>query len=211
MTKIEILDDLAYVKSTYIKSMAEEGKNVPLLGGNIGLMWAILSTITLLLHWAIIAKHINISFEYIGFIWMVFGITGGILTTILGKKIDKKPGASSVANRVSSTLWPSISVLIFTYAIAVGISHILAKNTPLLFDTIPAFAFGCHFLAYTLIAKISGQKWMYSFAMIALALVPICMYFLGNTTLYLIATLGVFTVGVIPSLISIKHEPRLDV
>ena len=203
MTKTEILGDL-----DYIKTMAEEGHNAPLLGGPIGLMWGILSSITLLVHWAVLIGHISLPVQNIGVIWMVFGITGGVLSMFMGRKISSKSGASSVGNRVESAVWISSTILIFVYVFSIVLSYVAAKNTALLFDTIPAFAFGCQFLCYSVIAKMSDQKWLWLISLLSLAFVPICMFLLGNPELYIAASLGVILTVIAPALLSIRNQPR---
>ena len=203
MTKTEILNDL-----DYIKTMAEEGRNAPLLGGPIGLMWGILSSLTLLVHWGVLKGYIPIPIQNIGVIWMMFGITGGVLSMVMGRRISSKSGAASVGNRVESAVWISSTILIFAYVFSIVLSHVVAENTVLLFDTIPAFAFGCQFFCYSVIAKMSGQKWLGIISLLSLAFVPISMFLLGKSELYLAAAFGVLLTVIVPALITIRRQPN---
>lgn len=203
MTKTEILDDIEYVKT-----LAEQGRNAPLLAGRITLLWGVLLTIALPTHWAALTGHIGIPVENVGIIWMAFGVVGGIISFWLGRQISQKPGSAAVGNRVETSAWINSNILLFVYALSIAASIGIGKNTPLLFDTIPAVAFGCQFINHSVIAKMSGQYWLHYVGFIALAFVPICMVLLGQPALYLVATLGVVITLIIPAFINLRREPQ---
>ena len=100
MTKEQILADLDYVSA-----IAKDGATTPLLGGPIGLMWGVLVSVALMGMWAILTRIINVPYNVIWIIWVAFAVIGGFGSAILGKRIDNKVGANSVANRVESYVW----------------------------------------------------------------------------------------------------------
>jgi len=192
----------------YIKTLAEDGANTPLLGGRIGLMWSCLLIPTLLVQGLILMQIINIPLNYIGFAWMVFGILGGVLTFILGKSLDKKPGAFSSINRTEQATWTATTIVMFGFAVSVAIGVLIMGKPYWLYDIILAFAFGTYVINYYVLANLSGQKQLYIPAIIAFVLMVIMMINIGNPIIYLIAAVGVIFTAVIPSLMSLKNEPK---
>lgn len=209
MTKTEILDDLDYVKT-----LAEEGKNAPLLGGRLGIWWGVLLLITLFIHYLALKETGPIPIEMIGAAWMAFGVIGGIGTIIFRRGIDKKPGASSVNNRVANALWTGNTFLLFTYAISAGFSaglgrfDFLGSNNFFIMDTMTPIAFGLYGLTSYVLAKISGDKWQLIPGAISLAFVPISLFLLGTPELYLAAMAAIVCTIIIPGVITLRNEPK---
>ena len=203
MTKSEILDDLAYVKT-----LAEEGKNAPMLGGRIGLWWGVLLCIALFSHWASLRGISPLPIEMLGLIWLVFGVVGGIGSVILGRTLAGKPGIASVNNRVAGALWTGNAVLLFVYSLSALLSAAFGNSDYGIMDTIMPIAFGLYALTAYVLARISNDKWQLIPGSIALAFVPISLLLLGSPNLYLAAMLGVVLTSVIPSIVELRREPK---
>ncbi len=203
MKKSEILDDI-----NYVKTLAEEGKNAPMLGGRIGLWWGILLCIALFSHWASLRGISPLAVEMLGLIWLIFGVVGGIGALILGRSLTYKPGASSVNNRVTEALWTANTILLFVYSLSSLFSAALGKTDYSIMDTIIPVAFGLYALTAYVLSRISRDKHYLIIGGIALAFVPISLLLLGNPNLYLAAMLGVALTSVIPSIIELRNEPK---
>ena len=203
MTKDQILDDL-----NFARKIAEQGQFAPLLGGRIGLMWGCLLAPTLFLQGLILSGRLDVSEQYLGLLWMVFGISGGLLTFILGRQIDRKPGAHSVGNRVEQAVWSGTTIMMFVIACAVAFSVIALGKDYSLFDMIMVIAFGNQAVSYYVIAKISGEKALYIPMFISLALSAVIMTMVGNPECYFVGAIGVIFTVIIPALTHLKNEPK---
>ncbi len=203
MTKSNILDDIDYVKT-----LAEEGKNAPMLGGRIGLWWGILLCMALFSHWATLRGISPLAVEMLGLIWLIFGVVGGIGAFILGRSLTYKPGASSVNNRVAEALWTGNTILLFVYSLSALFSAALGKTDYSIMDTIMPVAFGLYALTAYVLAKISSDKHYLIISSIALVFVPIGLFLLGTPNLYLVAIIGIVLTSVIPSIIELRNEPK---
>ena len=206
MTKTEILDDL-----DYIKTLAEEGRSAPLLGGRFGLWWGILLCIALLVHWASLTGRSPLPIEMIGFVWLGFGIIGGIGWLILGRNLVGKPGAASVNNRINAALWTGIGILLFFYSLAAFLSVATGHNDFSIMDTILPLAFGLYALAAYVLAQVAQDKFQVIPGIIALAFVPLCLFLQGTSTLYLVAPIGILLSSIIPSIFELRREPKMVV
>jgi len=70
------------------------------------------------------------------------------------------------------------------------------------------FAFAGQGMAYGVVAKMSGQKLMQRTSIASLIASIICFSVYGTLTLYLIAAISTVITVIIPSLISMHHEPK---
>jgi hypothetical protein len=63
-------------------------------------------------------------------------------------------------------------------------------------------------VAYGLIAKMSHIKWIHFAAFTCFTMSAICFSVYGSPNIYLIGAIGSFITVVIPSMITIKNEPK---
>lgn len=201
MTRDKILADLDYASA-----LAKDGATTPLLGGPIGLMWGILLCAVFLVQWAILSKTINIAPSALGFLWLGFAIIGGIGSAVLGKRIDSKPGANSVANRVETYVWIMFAGFAVTLFIGVVLNMIFQKASPEIFDFLVITGFAGQGLAYGVVAKLTNLKWVHMAALSSFTASALCFSMLGHVNIYLVASLGSVITIIIPSLISMQKE-----
>ena len=201
MTSQDILSDLENASR-----IAKAGEDMPLVGGSIGLMWGILITLIMAIHYLIITQTITLPFHTLNFIWIAFALTGGIGSVLLGQKADKKPGASSVANRVEQYVWVIFAAAMASLAVGVILNLILGKGSYELWSFILIAGFAGQGLAYGVIAKLTGHSWLHFATFGSFTLAAVAMSFYGQSIIYLIASIGAFITIVIPSLVTMKAE-----
>jgi len=198
----------AHKNLDYLKSLAEQGANTPLLGGRIGLVWTALLVPTLFIHGAAAAGMLNISENSVGMLWMVFGIVGGILSFILSRNLDKKPGSGSIGNKIESLIWPVQALLIFGYAIAAVLAINLNKAPLIIINTIMPFAFALGAVNLILLGRITQQSYLFLAGIVSGLFMLLTMVFITEPSIYFISAIGVFFTGVLPSIIQMRKEPE---
>jgi len=203
MSRDELLSDL-----DYIKAMAEEGAHAPLVGGRIGLMWGLLIVGVFLVQWAILSRTLPLPESSLFILWVSFAVIGGLGCIILGRQADQKPGANSVANRVETHVWVMFAGMMFTLFIGVVLNQVFSGGTAQLFDLILVVGFAGQGLAYGVVARMSGLKWMHMASFASFVASAVCFTAYGNIYIYLIGAIGTFFTVVLPSLISLKQEPK---
>ena len=195
----------------YLRTLAEEGQRAPLLGGSFALLWGVLVSFTLTIHWLTLTHRIPLGEENIGMAWFAMGITGGVLSAFLGNRLRLKPGAGSVGNRVSQHAWTMSGWAIFIYAISIVLGRVFGEATNADFDSIMPMAFCIYAIAYFTTGKLSGNKNMTILAVIALIGAAITGALIHQPIAYLVAALFVVLTSVIPGIIMMRREPAQTV
>jgi len=202
MTRSEATENIGY-----LKELAEQGANAPLLGGRIGLMWNVLLIPALIAHGLAITGKIGIQPNRIGLIWMTFGIVGGILSVILGRGLNKKPGCGSLGNRIETIVWPTTAIMIFAFAISIGLAVGLKDSSPKLFNMIVPFAFGIGAINMILLGRITRQAFLTFAGLASGAFMVLTTVLIDNPNLYFLAAGGVVLTGILPGLVQMRKEP----
>lgn len=202
MTKTDIL--MAEIEEA--SRIAKAGEDMPLVGGPIGLMWGILITGVLAIHYMIITQLISVPLQSLNFLWLGFAILGGAGSVILGQKADKKPGANTTANKVEQYVWTMFAAAMGSMAVGVILNLILGGGSYTSWAFMLVAGFAGQGVAYGVVAKLTGHGWLHFAAFASFTMAAVAMSFFGQNIIYLIAAIGSFVTVVIPSLLSMKAE-----
>jgi len=195
MSNEKLKDDISW-----IKQMAEEGKNSPIKGHVIGVWWGVISFIVMLVHWGVVSDNLPIAIENVGFVWLAYILVGSIGTFILIKNLKNKPGFDSINNRVAGSTWMLASAGIFTFYIG-SIIATLSFSVPFwIFNAILPVAFICYGIAHGVAAILVSNRVSGFMAAISFVLALIMFPFLLSPTIYLIAAFAILFVGITPAI-----------
>jgi len=189
---------------TEASRIAKTGEDTPLVGGPIGLMWGVLLTTILTFHYMIITQALAISQQNLLFFWLAFVVIGVIGSIILGKKLEKRPGAYSTANRVESYVWTMYGGMMGALSAGVFLNQLLGNGSYELWTLVVIFGFAGQGLAYGVVGKLTGQGWLHFASFTSFAMAAMTMSFYNSAIIYLLAALGAFVTIVIPSIMSIR-------
>lgn len=202
MTKADILSDLEYVKT-----LAEEGRNAPLLGGRLGVMWGVLLAVTFTGHWLIASGAAELPQKWLMVLWIGFGLCGGIGSTILGKSISSKAGIATAGNRAETIIWSSFGLAMLICFAGIFTNILLNKGAALSFDAMLILGWTGQGLAYLSIARISGDARLKTPAILAFISAFAVLALYGNLVIYLISAVSALITVVIPGLAQMQREP----
>lgn len=201
MTKNNVIEDIAYVKS-----IAEKGARTPLLGSSISLMWGLMVVPTLILHGLTLIGKFPLSPQNIGLLWAGYGALGTMGSIYLGRKIDKQPGAKSQINQVGEVLGISMGILMAAYAITT-VFMVVTKGLPeFLYNMIIVFAFAFITINLSVLSRLTGQTYMKIIAVLSGAITVISYILVQSPNIYFFAAFGVIITQIIPSLLGLKKE-----
>ena len=191
----------------YLRSVAESGRDAPLLGGRFFVWWGVLAAITLLVHWSVITGLLPVPTSMVGLIWLGYGVIGLAGTRFLARGLRGKPGQGAVGNRAERAVWRAITAAIFFYAAGTAVAAALGRGSPILFDTIPIVAFIGYGISFSVTATMGGPGWMKPLAWLSWLAAAGGLYFAGTPELYLYASGVVLLLALVPGLIILRQEP----
>jgi hypothetical protein len=199
VTRDELLQDL-----TYARTLAEEGRRAPLIGGAYLVMFGVLLAIAYSAQYAALTGSFDR--DQIGLVWMGFGAAALIGSLVLRGRTKTLPGASSISNRADRTVWQAVAwaiAFVVVGAIARGISYDNYDAT----NAIMAAGFGLYGVALYSTATLSGHMWLRIFAWLAWSLSSTMWLFLGEPWAYVAAAIGAVLVLLVPGVIMMRGEP----
>lgn len=197
--KSALLSDLDYASR-----IAKEGENAPLVGGPIGLLWGVLLTLVFFMQWGVLSGTFGLPEQSLLFVWIAFAVIGGGGSAYIGRKLEEKPGANSVANRVEQYVWIMFSAMLGTLFLGVVLNMVFNEGSYKLFDLIMIVGFAGQGLAYGVVAKMSKMKIMHIASFLGFTASAVCFAFYGQVDVYLIAAIAsIFTI-IMPSVLYMK-------
>ncbi|MGJ3232915.1 MAG: hypothetical protein ACFE0P_14090 [Oceanicaulis sp.] len=190
----------------YVRAMTERAANAPLLGGRYLVFWGVLLTCAYLAHFSIASGLLGAP-GFIPFIWIAFGVIGGLGMAVLSRGMARKPGQSAIGNTVERQVWRGAGLGIFLFVAGVVAAVSLRGGSYMLFDLIAAVALALYGAAFLATAAASGHGWMRAPAWMSFAAAAIVPLLAGSATLYLWLAVVVVLVGVLPGVRLLRAEP----
>lgn len=202
MTRDELLDDLAYART-----LAEEGRHAPLLGGGYLALFGALNLCAFSVQWALLTEQLPaLGGSAFACLWVSYSVLAGIGIAMLRLRTSRKPGLGAIGARAERAIWSGAAMALG--AIALG----SIARMPLTHDTdapnaILGGAFALYGAALYATSKLSQQAWMSAFAWLSIAVAAALCVFANETWAYLVAAAGSALVLLWPGLILMRREP----
>ena len=202
MTREELISDLSYARS-----LAEEGRHAPLLGGAYLMFWGVLNAIAFTAHWtALIDRLPRLDGFIFPIIWMSYGLVAAIGSYALRRRICEKPGRSAIGVRAERAVWGGAAMALL--AIVLGsIARMIVTDDPTAPNAIFGAAFAIYGAALFAVATLAEQGWMRRFAWLAAGVALTLCLFANDNWAYLYAAIGSLLVLAWPGAILLKREP----
>jgi hypothetical protein len=197
----------------YVKSLAEEGRNAPLVGGVLYLIWGIVIGVAAFATWLRAASIVPLP-DFVGgaAFWIAALAIGWGLCFFLGPRIRAKPGALTIGNRTAMSTWFGVGVfmLIYWFTLLLLRDKFTADGvTPhTLFGTMFPIAFGVYGIAFYATATAARLEWMRGFAVAAWIFSVASLYYFADDRQLLVAAVGSVICAVLPGLLLMRREPN---
>lgn len=202
MTREELLSDLSYART-----LAEEGRQAPLIGGSYLVLFGVLLAAAYVAHWAVLTGQVVMN---PGWIWLSFGVLAFAGSMALRMRVRRMPGASAIGNRAERIVWRGVSIAILVVVFgAIVQANLFGQFTVI--NVIMAAGFGLYGVALYATAEIGGHRWLAAFAYLAWLISGVLWAFMNEPWAYLVAAGGVLAVLLIPGVISMRAEPSKTV
>jgi len=202
MTRSELMQDLAYVRT-----LAEEGRSAPLLGGAHFVAWGLLVAAAWAGHYWVISNYTQAELGMpLGILWGGFGVLAGVMSVILQRRMRGKPGLSSGGNRAERAIWEGISLAMFAIALGAILRMAVFKDFDAPNTILPAAValYGAGMIAT---ARFSKEK-VLQVSGVAAVVFGLALQVIANEPyVYLLGSAGALVVLVIPGIILLRREP----
>jgi hypothetical protein len=202
MTREELISDLSYARS-----LAEEGRHAPLLGGAYLMFWGVLNAIAFTAHWAALIDRLPRLDGFIfPIIWAGYGIVAGIGSYALRQRVCEKPGRSAIGVRAERAIWGGAAMALL--AIVLGsIARMIMTDDPTAPNAIFGAAFAIYGAALFAVASLAELGWMRRFAWLSIGVALTLCLFANDDWAYLYAAIGSLLVLAWPGALLLKREP----
>jgi hypothetical protein len=202
MTREEMLSDIAYART-----LAEEGRHAPLLGGAYLVFWGVLNAIAFAVQFGIFQGLVpfmdGVSF---GALWIGYGVVSTIGMILLRMRSRTKPGLTAIGTRAERALWSGAAIAVMAVVLG-SIVRMIITNDPTAPNAILGAAFALYGAALFGTASLSEQTWLRGFGWLSVAVaVNVCM-FADQNWVYVIASIGSLLALVWPGIILLRREP----
>jgi hypothetical protein len=194
-------DDIAYMRS-----LAQEGRNTPLLCGSVLVAAAVIFGSATLGQWAIAAGILQLSPWAPVWLWVGAGVLFTAVLMVLVRRMDIKPGAQSPVNRAVGAAWSAVGFGIFAMWVALMAIGVTSGDWEVM-RVMPLVVFTAYGAAWMVAGTMVGIGWMKGVALIAYAGAVLLGVFADSAWNYLVfAGLMVF-VALLPGLALMRQEP----
>lgn len=205
MTRDEMLDDLAYART-----LAEEGRHAPLIGGSYLVLFGVLLTLCYALQWGMLSGLLPVAAGFIGVLWLAFGVVAFAGCALLARRVRRLPGGAAIPNRVDRAVWQGVVAAILV-VVAGSILRGAVEGDDLAPNAIVASGFGLYGVALYVTGTVGGHKWVRNFAIQAWVASGLLWFFLNEPWVYLLAAGAGVAVLIAPGLIMMRREPATTV
>jgi hypothetical protein len=202
MTRDEMLADLAYART-----LAEEGRHTPLLGGSYLVFWGCLNAIAF-------AAQFGIQRGYLPFmdgasfavLWVAYGTIAATGMTLLRMRTRGKPGLTAIGTRAERALWSGAAIALLA-VVAGSIARMLTTSDPSAPNAILGAAFALYGAALFGTASLSEQTWLRAFGWLSVSVAGTLCLFANQDWAYVVASIGSLLALAWPGIILLRREP----
>ena len=190
----------------YIRAMAQEGRQAPLLGGSVLIAAGLIFGLSSLVHYGIDSGMLDLPPVSYAILWGGALLTFFVALAILNTRINHKPGALTPTNRAVGAAWMGCGLVIFVSSISMAIIgwKYQTEVPALLF---PSLIFALYGAAWAVSATMTGTRWQWGLAIGGWVAAPLLALLAGQSELWLAYWAGLFLLALLPGIVIVRQEP----
>lgn len=196
----------------YVRSLAEEGRDAPLVGGIYYLIWGGLMGVAALIVFLVVTGVLALGRPGVFLPWMIAAAIGWAASMMIGRNGSRKPGALTLGNRTGRAVWFSVGVFMTLFWITLMVVHdnFTAYGVPayFLFSLMFPVAFGLYGVAFFATAVAARLKWLIGVALLSWAFSAASLFLLASDYQFLLGAAGCFTCAALPGYLLMRGEPK---
>ncbi|MDQ1154537.1 hypothetical protein [Brevundimonas sp. SORGH_AS_0993] len=196
-----VQDDIAY-----LRGLAHEGRNAPLLAGPILVTAGVVFGGANLCQWAIQSGLINVNPWAQLWLWVAAGVIFAGAVTVLIGRIKTKPGFHSASNRSVGAAWEAVGYGIFVTWLSLVALSVKTGHWSWM-SVMPTTVLVAYGSAWMVGAAMTRTRWMSLTALASYAGAVAVAWFVTDPLIFPVFTAVLIAVALIPGLILMRQEP----
>lgn len=194
-------DDIAYMRA-----MAHEGRNAPLLSGPIMVAAGIVFGLASLVQWTILTGILDVSPWAQLWVWITAAAVFAVGLVVLLRRQSRRPGAGSAGNRATGAAWSGVGYGIFATWVGLMAAGMTTGDWTLMrvMPIIVSVAYGS---AWFVAGHMAGVRWMKGVALLSYLGAAVLGLFIDSSTSYLVYAVLLVLVALLPGLALMRQEP----
>lgn len=179
---------------TELRRIAEEGRNLPMLGGAHFILWGSALPLAALYHWLLMSGYIDMPYWTLTVCWFGMAAIAGLLSNLLARRQRTRMGTETLANRVERGVWQAAGAMFAIIALGLATHAAVFSTDPRAwsyFALLAPITFGVYGIAIKASAVSARADWLKPYIFLSFALTAITALMVGSIWLYLIFTLGI--------------------
>ncbi len=196
-----VRDDIAFMRA-----LAQEGTQVPLLGGGVTAAAGLIFGVAAVVHWLIQTQILRLSQWAILADWVVAGVIFGVICTLLIRRVSRQPGASSAVNKAVGSAWSAVGFSIFVTFLGIAAVTYVTHSEAVIF-VFPVIILALYGAAWSVAADMTGKRWIRVVALASFAGAVGMGLLAGNPAQMLAYAAALLLLAFIPGVVLLRQEP----
>jgi hypothetical protein len=190
----------------YLRALAEQGRNTPLVGGPFLVLLGTALAVAFLLHWVLLTEVLGSRHGlWYAATWLGFLLVATVGWLVLHGRSRAKHGSSSVVNQVDGAVWSGV-LLALVAVVAGSVGRGMTTGDPQVLNAIMAAAFGLYGVALGAAGVLSGHTWLRYYSFPAFGASSLLWMFGDQEWAYPFAAASTLVVLVVPGLVMIRRR-----
>lgn len=191
----------------YVRSMAEKGRRAPLLNGPILIAAALIFGAANLGQWVVLTDRVAVSPWAPVWLWIGAGVAFAIALSVLIRRARVKPGYETTANKAVGAAWSAVGFGIFAMWLSFMAVGVTSGNWVLMW-AMPSLIFAAYGSAWFVAGVMAEKAWMKAIALLSYAGAAALGLFMDSEAIYVVFTVLIVLVALIPGIVLTRQEPR---
>lgn len=212
-SRSRLAEDLAVART-----LAEEGRRAPLIGGQVYVIWGVAIASCLIANWAISTGAIAVSAWAIPLIWFSAMPIAGVWSGAVRSRIAHRPGATGFGNSVTAAVWSASGLFLGVFAAvlfatllaapegALGKSRATGEIFPFAFSIFQPMCFGGYGVAMAASAEAAKSALLRNFSRVAFLAMAATTALIGRSEQLLVGAAAAIIVLALPGYLLMRRE-----
>lgn len=191
----------------FMRGLAEEGRNAPLLGGDISVAAGLIYGAASFATYAGIEGVFGLTPEGIGWVWLAASVIFGLALLVSIRRQKGEHGVETAANRANSAAWGGAGMAIFALF---GGFFLAAYRTDewIVMTMLAPVILALYGAAWGVAGAMTGRTWNKGVAGLSLVLSLVTAWFAGSAEQWLVYGVALLLTAFFPGLVMLRQAHR---